>query len=243
MRIPIREMEAQDAQSSGPNKGILAIGAVAVLAIAGYFGYSAWNPPTPQPQPDPGTTQAPDIRDDKKRDTPKAPAQNKKAADPGVAKQNPPAPNPPPPNPKPGDPPPPVQKDFDVAFSTAPAGATITVDGSLTCTSPCSLRLTAGRHGIQSTLPGYIATFKTIEVPQVLDLFVPLPEATGILSVLSTPPGATIIVDGKSRAEKTPAKLTLREGAHKIEIVSGNLRDSHEVNIKQGGIHQVQSQW
>jgi hypothetical protein len=30
---------------------------------------------------------------------------------------------------------------------------------------------------------------------------------------------------------------------HKIEIVSGSLRDTHDVTIKQGAIHQIQSQW
>ena len=236
MRIPIREMEAQRATtSSGPNKGILAVAAAAVLAIAGFFGYSQMSKPPVEPTPDP-TEQRP--AGDGKKATAAVPG--KKAPDPAPKQVITPTA---PPLTKPTEPTPPTQKDFEVAFASAPAGATVTADGSQTCTAPCPLKLTTGRHGIQIALAGYLTTFKTIEVPQVLDLFVTLPDATGILSVISTPPGATIIVDGKTRPEKTPAKLTLREGAHKIEIVSGALRDSHEVTITQGGIHQVKSQW
>jgi len=240
MRIPIRDMEAQKqaARSSGPNKGLLAAGAVALLAIAGFFGYTQMSKPPVDPVPDPVIAKP--SGKDKKGALPAA--NGKKAPDPAVPKQAvAPAT---PPVAKPSEPPPSRgQKDFDVAFATAPAGATITADGSQTCTAPCPLKLTLGRHGIQIALTGHLTTFKTIEVPQVLDLFVTLPEATGVLSVISTPPGATIMVDGKSRPEKTPTKLTLREGPHNIEIVSGTLRYSHDVNIQQGGIHQVKAQW
>jgi serine/threonine protein kinase len=247
MRIPIREMEAARIQSpGGTNKGLVAGLAVAALVIAGYFGYSqfAAKPVTEMPPPDPAVTQVPSPpADGKKATTPKASDLPGKL----LPAQNPPAPvsvNPPPKPVPPTDPPKPAGgKDFEFAFTTAPAGATVTVDRGQTCTSPCNLRLTPGRHGVQISLAGFLTTFKTIEVPQSLDLFAALPEATGILTISSTPPGATIIVDGKTRSEKTPAKLTLREGLHKIEIVSGSLRDTHDVTIKQGAIHQIQSQW
>ena len=233
MRIPIRDMDRpQPVSASGSPKGLLAAVAAAVLAVIGYFGYSQFSKPAIETPPSPKVVEP--VAGSKA---------GKKASPVTAAKKSPDAKKEVVPPPAIPDPPPLSQKDFEVAFATSPNGAAVTVDGSQTCTSPCPLKLTVGRHGIQVALAGYQTMFRGIEVPKVLDLFIALPEATGILNLSSTPTGASILIDGQTIAEKTPAKLKLREGTHKVEVISGSLRQSQEVVIKQGGVQNLNYQW
>lgn len=244
MSIPVREEPpVVPPTQGGVSKAAIGAAAVAVLAIVGYFGYSKMSAPAADPQqqqqqqqqqpqpPDPATPSGP-TGGAKPSPTPATPAK--------------PVVSSPPVTPKPSDgkeAPPPKDKDYDIAFTSAPPGATVTVDGSATCKSPCSLPLKQGRHSVQFTLTGFVPTFRPLEVPASLELTVTMPEATGVLAINTNPKGATIILDGQTRPEVTPARLTLREGTHKVELVLGNLRDSHEVTIKQGSIQQIQSTW
>ena len=54
--------------------------------------------------------------------------------------------------------------------------------------------------------------------------------------VRSEPRGADIIVDGKSRSEKTPAVLTLPTGRHSIEVQQANRKVTQEVVIRDSAI-------
>jgi serine/threonine protein kinase len=237
MRIPIREAEAASNTGGGASKVLIAAAAVAVLAIAGYFGYSKMSssPETPPAATDPTATGQPTT------------VANKGAV--ATPAQVPAQPSQPTPN-RPTTPPPtgqestPGGKEVEVALTSTPVGATFVVDGGPnSCKTPCTMPLKPGRHSFQATLPGFVTMFRSIEVPQAKELSINLPEATGILSIVSTPKGASITIDGQARSEVTPARITLREGTHKIDLVLGNLRDSHEVTIRQGGIQQIQSTW
>ncbi|BDC50152.1 protein kinase [Bryobacterales bacterium F-183] len=244
MRIPIRETYADKAESTSKSKVPMILAVAAALAVAGYFGYSSLTGPSQAtPSPD-GQQQQPPVTDPAKPDP--------TATTPSPVATNPAVKPPPAPTTTPGTdaPKPPVpgeakqaDKDFEVGFTATPAGAKVVVDAKQECVTPCSLRLTPGYHGVQVMLAGYVTLHRSVQVPETLDLNVNLPESTGILSILTTPKGASITIDGKPRSEVTPARITLREGTHKIELVLGNLRDAHDVTIKQGGIQQIQSTW
>lgn len=240
MTIPIRE-EAEKAPPSagGMSKAVIGAAVVALLAVVGYFGYSKMSAPAEtqaqqqeQKQPEPATPP-----------TPPAGVSGNAKPSPVAATPAKPVPAPVTAKPEGKEAAPAKDKDYDIAFASAPPGATVTVDGSTTCKSPCSLPLKQGRHSVQFVLPGFVTTFRPLEVPSSLELTVTMPEATGVLMINTNPKGATIILDGQNRPEVTPARLTLREGVHKIDLVLGNLRDSHEVTIKQGSIQQIQSTW
>jgi hypothetical protein len=63
--------------------------------------------------------------------------------------------------------------------------------------------------------------------------------STGTLAVRSTPPGATIILNGEERSERTPAVLQLPVGHYKLEVVREGQRDVEEVDIKDSVITNV----
>ena len=98
------------------------------------------------------------------------------------------------------------------------------------CKSPCELELPPGRHTIAATLEGYRRTLKIFEAPTGSDIFLNLDRTSGTLLVRSEPRGATIIVDGETRSEKTPAMITLPTGQSYYRHCPGRSpRDSQEV--------------
>ncbi|MBC7925635.1 MAG: PEGA domain-containing protein, partial [Bryobacteraceae bacterium] len=56
------------------------------------------------------------------------------------------------------------------------------------------------------------------------------------LVVRSEPRGATILVDGETWKEKTPAMLTLPTGKHSVEVVYDQRRETNEVAIRESVI-------
>lgn len=128
-----------------------------------------------------------------------------------------------------------------VAFSTAPGGSKVVVDNNaeLSCTSPCSLSLPHGRHTVLATLEGYRPASRVLEVSRDLTYTIDLDQQVGTLSVTSEPSGATIILNGKPRPEKTPAVLKLPIGSYHLQVKSGNVEtDDETVEIRDGGISQ-----
>jgi tRNA A-37 threonylcarbamoyl transferase component Bud32 len=125
---------------------------------------------------------------------------------------------------------------------TNPPGAYVVVDGTsgLSCTTPCSLDLGRGRHTLAATMNGYRRALKIFETPADSEVFINLEQSLGTVVVRSEPRGATIVVDGRSRSEKTPAILNLPSGQHTIEIVRDGERESHEVTVRESAITNVQ---
>jgi hypothetical protein len=67
---------------------------------------------------------------------------------------------------------------------------------------------------------------------------------TGTLAVRSDPPGASILLNGKERAERTPAVLQLPPGEYKLEVVrEGALPHVEDVRVKDGGLTNVEVSW
>jgi hypothetical protein len=104
-------------------------------------------------------------------------------------------------------------------------------DPGTTCKSPCELELPPGRHTLAATLEGYRRTLKIFEAPTESDLFLNLDRMSGTLMIRSEPRGATIIINGETRSEKTPAMITLPTGRYTVDIIQNNRRESQEVTI------------
>ena len=92
---------------------------------------------------------------------------------------------------------------------------------------------------MSATLGGYRRTLRIFEVPADTELFLNMDRASGTVMVRSQPQGATIIVDGQQRAERTPAMLTLAAGAHTIEVVHDGQRETHKVNVADSAISHI----
>ncbi len=135
--------------------------------------------------------------------------------------------------------------EFAVRITTVPASAKIVVDsGSPTCTSPCSLTLTPGRHTFSASLTGHQSAFRVFQVPEQTELNVPLQQSTGQLSIITTPAGSEIMVDGNVRSERSPAILTLPTGKHRIRITApGHDPKEQEIEIREGGLSEFRITW
>ena len=135
--------------------------------------------------------------------------------------------------------------EYAVRITTVPATAKIIVDsGSPTCTSPCSLTLPPGRHTFSASLSGHQSAFRVFQVPDQTELNVPLQQSTGQLSIVTTPAGSEIMVDGTVKSERSPAVLILPTGKHRIRITTqGHDPREQEIEIREGGISEFRITW
>jgi serine/threonine-protein kinase len=124
---------------------------------------------------------------------------------------------------------------------TNPPGAFVVVDGASdqSCTSPCTLGLKPGRHTLSATLAGYRRTLRIFEAPRDAELFLNMDRSAGTVIIRSQPPGASVVVDGQQRNEKTPAMLNLPAGPHTIEVIRNGQRQSHQVNVVDSAVSHV----
>ena len=131
-------------------------------------------------------------------------------------------------------------------LATNPAGATIIVDSKpeLSCKAPCSLNLAPGRHTLAANLAGYRPALRIFELPRDADMTVAMEATTGTVMVKSEPSGGTIMIDGQTRPEKTPALIKLPAGSHKLEVSREGYRNYVEVlEIKDSVITNIDVNW
>jgi hypothetical protein len=128
-----------------------------------------------------------------------------------------------------------------IRLVTSPPGAYVVVDGrsDQSCMSPCSLTLSRGRHSLAATKEGYRRSLRIIEAGQDEEIFVNLDQTSGTVVIRSEPRGAQIYVDGRLRAEQTPAVLTLPTGQHSIEVVRNGVRETRQVDVRESVITNI----
>ncbi len=121
----------------------------------------------------------------------------------------------------------------DVELLSDPPGAKMVVDNRFrdACTSPCTISLPNGRHTMVVQLNGYNEAHRIFTVPADDSIFVTLSKNMGVLVVTSSPPGASIFVDGKNFGH-TPSTLHLPTGTHTLLLVNGALRHEETVDIQ-----------
>lgn len=119
-----------------------------------------------------------------------------------------------------------------VTITSAPAGATLKVDGEPRGTTPVTAEIGAGEHRIELHLDGYQPWAQNVTVvagePRRLDP-IKLEKAPGRLAVSSSPAGASVSVNGDFRG-RTPLTVSLAPG------VPGDIRISkagHEASVRQ----------
>jgi serine/threonine-protein kinase len=119
-----------------------------------------------------------------------------------------------------------------VELLTEPAGAHVTIDGSLSCTSPCTLELPNGRHTLSVQADGYEVSRRIFNVPGDTSLYMPLVKNTGAVVLTSSPKGAVVLVDGQ-QVGRTPVTAHVPLGTHRITwLLNGN---QHEETIEVSG--------
>jgi serine/threonine protein kinase len=136
----------------------------------------------------------------------------------------------------PRDPTPTVPATSDFQLTTTPAGATVEFDGNsdIKCRTPCTIALSTGRHTFIATAAGYREARRILEIPHDTGFIVNLERMVGMLSLVTTPPGLTVLLDGQEQSGKTPAVFQLPPGPHKVELVKGADRQAFQVEIHDG---------
>ena len=125
-----------------------------------------------------------------------------------------------------------------VHIETKPPGARISAaDGTpANCVSPCVVVLTDGTHSLQASLEGYRNSILKVELPRDQNLKIDLSPLVGSLGVTTIPPGATILLDGKPRAERTPALFQLPAGSYRLQVVKGENKSYEETVVIHDGV-------
>jgi serine/threonine-protein kinase len=247
---PRARREASDHSNKVVRGVLLSAAGVALLLIGIFFVIQKYTdhpraaasvaqptPPLQEAAPPPPDTPAPTptpVSDDPKKEEP--------------------TPTPPDPTPTPApaiaarrttaaQPKPPAESDFQV--TTSPAGANVTFDGdsSQKCKSPCTVSLTPGRHTFLVQHPGYRDQHRIIEVPRDAGLIVDLSKQMGSLSLITNPPGLTVLVDGKEQPQKTPTNLSLSVGAHHVQVMKGEEKQEFTVDIRDGLLSSKFIEW
>jgi serine/threonine protein kinase len=134
--------------------------------------------------------------------------------------------------------------EYVVRVNTNPGGANIVFDNKQSCTSPCTVALSPGRHTLSAVLAGYTSPVKIFELPRDSSLTIDFQKPTGTLMIRTRPEGATIVIDGQERREKSPAIITLAVGTHRLSVSKeGLLRKDADVEIKDGSTAEVVISW
>ncbi|MCZ6517984.1 MAG: PEGA domain-containing protein [Gammaproteobacteria bacterium] len=112
------------------------------------------------------------------------------------------------------------EADSILSVASSPTGAAVTVDGRFRGTTPLSVELSKGAsYAIRLTKAGYEVANRAIDVDDSKDrsLTIELRPRIGIVTIVSDPPDAELIVDGRRRGNASQ-ELRLTATAHRIEI-------------------------
>jgi tRNA A-37 threonylcarbamoyl transferase component Bud32 len=125
----------------------------------------------------------------------------------------------------------------DIWISTNPAGAKVVLDenAGLSCLTPCQLHGAPGKHRISVSEPGYLNEFReviiddsSVEVPTIT-----LRQPTGTLMLASSPPGASIRINGELIQRVTPAELALKPGSYSVTVEKDGATRTEQIQLKE----------
>ncbi|MFI5184296.1 MAG: TonB family protein, partial [Vicinamibacteria bacterium] len=112
-----------------------------------------------------------------------------------------------------------------LVIDSQPAGASISVNGEAKGLSPLELPdLSVGNYEVRAELKGFeprsqTATLTSDALRAEVHLVLPrLAPTAGSADIVSSPPGASVVVDGARSGQTPVADLKLRAGSHKVEL-------------------------
>lgn len=119
-----------------------------------------------------------------------------------------------------------------VGFVTDPAGASVSVDGSFACMTPCSKALTEGRHSIALVLTRYDPANRIVDVYAPTTIEEPLVPQFGWLTVHTDPADLPLLLDGEPVGQAPLSRVELAPGAHMVVLDSPQwLPDGRSVQV------------
>jgi serine/threonine-protein kinase len=126
----------------------------------------------------------------------------------------------------------------DIWVTSNPPGAKAVIDGNLAqaCSTPCMLHGMPGRHNVAVSHAGFMNEYREVNVG---DTATELPQITlrqpeGTLFLSTTPPGASIRVNGELVRQQTPAALKLPPARYSITVEKNGTSKTDNVTVGDG---------
>ena len=115
----------------------------------------------------------------------------------------------------------PVVIPGEALIDSSPQGAPFQVDGKSdpSWVTPFNvLGLSPGKHIISASKSGYTSEIRSVDVADgsKLSLMLHLSPVNALVVVNSTPPGASVIIDGKPTGRVTPVQFAVEKGSHTV---------------------------
>jgi len=109
----------------------------------------------------------------------------------------------------------------EALIDSSPQGAAFQVDGKSdpSWVTPFNvLGLSPGKHIISASKSGYTSEIRSVDVADgsKLSLMLHLSPVNALVVVNSTPPGASVIIDGKPTGRVTPVQFAVEKGSHTV---------------------------
>ncbi len=135
----------------------------------------------------------------------------------------------------------------EVVIKTIPAGVEILIDGKSHGPSPVQVTVPAGEHSVTVMRPGgdpyqtNIVAKSGVAVTKTVNLSGSA-TPTGIVEVLTIPPGASVLADNQPVGGPTPTSFRLAPGHHVLTISkSGSRPLRQEVDVTTDGVSKVKA--
>jgi formylglycine-generating enzyme required for sulfatase activity len=131
----------------------------------------------------------------------------------------------------------------EIAIDSEPAGAEVIIDGETIGVTPMTAEILEGIRELQLSLPGYKSYNEEIEVvrsqSRTLETIY-LRQADGLVSLRSSPAGASIMVNGSYRGQ-TPSELELAPGkSYRVELSkAGFQKVTRAIKVESGASQQI----
>jgi hypothetical protein len=92
----------------------------------------------------------------------------------------------------------------------------------------------SGRHVVSARLDGFRPYPRVINVPQDSDIFLQLSKSSATLSITSSPPGASIALNGVEQKTRTPLLLNIAPGTYRVRVTKDSVPFEFDVTIRDG---------
>jgi len=131
----------------------------------------------------------------------------------------------------------PAPRYQDVWVATNPAGAKAELDDNFaqSCQTPCMLHGLTGVHRLTVSQAGYENESREIHIGDTAIDVPPisLRQPRGTLMLTTTPPGASVLINGKLVPEITPAQITLPPGTYTITVEKGGKTQTQRIELRE----------
>jgi tRNA A-37 threonylcarbamoyl transferase component Bud32 len=129
----------------------------------------------------------------------------------------------------------------DVWVTTNPPGAKAVLDDNLSqaCQTPCMLHGPTGVHRLTISQAGYENESREIHVGDTAMDVPPitLRRPTGTLMLTTSPPGASVRINGKPVPDITPALITLPPGTYSVTVEKGGRSKTDRIDLGESTIY------